>query len=88
MQVKKALATLGVAAVPLMFAAPAHADTVNFNLDELNGSGANATASITSNADGSLTVDITGSGFTPNAPHAQLPHRQLLLPDRVGRQER
>ncbi|HET9861785.1 MAG TPA: hypothetical protein VFQ19_18580 [Nocardioidaceae bacterium] len=74
MQVKKALATLGVAAVPLMFAAPAHADTVNFNLDELNGSGANATASITSNADGSLTVDITGSGFTPNAPHAQHIH--------------
>ncbi|MGH3359046.1 MAG: hypothetical protein ACRDO7_09605 [Nocardioidaceae bacterium] len=74
MQVKKALATLGVAAVPLMFATPAHADTVNFNLDELNGSGANATASITTNDDGSLSVDISGSGFTPNSPHAQHIH--------------
>ena len=74
MQVSKALATLGVAALPLMFAAPAHADTVNFNLDELNGSGAQATAQITTNGDGGMTVDIQGTGFTPNSPHAQHIH--------------
>ena len=74
MQLSKTLATLGVAAVPLMFATPAQADTVNFNLDELNGSGAQATASITTNGDGGLTVDIQGSGFTPDSPHAQHIH--------------
>ena len=74
MQYRKALATLGVAAVPLMFAAPAQADTVDFTLNELNGSGANASATITTNSDGSMTVDITGSGFTPNMPHAQHIH--------------
>jgi hypothetical protein len=72
--ISKALATLGVAAVPLMFAAPAQADTVSFSLDELNGSGANATATITTNSDGGMTVDIQGSGFTPNMPHAQHIH--------------
>ena len=74
MRFSKTLATLGVAAVPLLFAAPAQADTVNFNLGELNGSGANATASITTNDDGTLTVDIQGTGFTPNSPHAQHIH--------------
>lgn len=74
MQVRKTLAVLGVAAVPLMFASPAQADTVNFSLDELNGSGANASATITSNDDGSLQVDINGTGFTPEMPHAQHIH--------------
>ena len=77
MYVKKALATLGVAAVPLMFAAPAQADTVNFNLDDINDTGSTATATITTNANGSLTVDIQGSGFTPNMPHAQHLHGDL-----------
>ncbi|MDQ3616912.1 MAG: superoxide dismutase family protein [Actinomycetota bacterium] len=74
MQYRKALATLGVAAVPLMFAGPAQADTQDFTLNELNGSGANASATITNNDDGSLTVSIDGSGFTPNSPHAQHIH--------------
>jgi hypothetical protein len=74
MQLRKSLAILGVAAVPVLFAAPAHADTVNFNLDEMNGSGSHATASVTTNDDGSLTVDISGTGFTPNSPHAQHIH--------------
>jgi hypothetical protein len=74
MRLKKPLAVLGAVAVPVLFAAPAHADTVNFTLDELNGSGAHATAQLTTNANGSITVDINGSGFTPNAPHAQHLH--------------
>ena len=70
----KSLAVLGLASVPLMFTAPAHADTVNFTLDELNSSGARADATVTTNADGSLTVEIQGTGFTPNSPHAQHIH--------------
>lgn len=74
MQVRKTLAVLGVAAMPLLLVQPAHADTVNFTLDEFNDSGAQATATITSNDDGSLKVEINGSGFTPNSPHAQHIH--------------
>jgi len=70
----KVLATLGVAAVPLMFATPAQADTANFTLNELNGSGAHADATITTNDDGSMTVSIDGTGFTPSMPHAQHIH--------------
>ncbi len=74
MQFSKVLATLGVAAVPLMFATPAQADTQDFSLDEINGSGAYSDATVTSNDDGSLTVSVEGTGFTPNSPHAQHIH--------------
>ena len=74
MRAPRVLAALGVAAAPILLTAPAHADTVNFQLNEQNGSGATASASITNNADGSLTVRIDGSGFTPNMPHAQHIH--------------
>lgn len=71
----KVLATLGAAAVPMVLAAgPASADTVNFTLSEQNGSGATANATITSNPNGSMTVNVQGSGFTPNMPHAQHVH--------------
>ncbi|MBA3719346.1 MAG: hypothetical protein H0W95_03525 [Nocardioidaceae bacterium] len=72
--IRRTLAVLGVASLPLMLSAPASADTLNFNLEEINGSGAQATATITTSSDGSLTVEITGSGFTPNQPHAQHIH--------------
>ncbi len=74
MRIRTSLAALAVAAAPLAFAAPAQADTMNFNLDQLNNSGASAQATITTNDDGSMTVDITGTGFTPNMPHAQHIH--------------
>ena len=74
MRLHRALTFLGVAAVPLMFAMPAQADTVNFTLFEQNGSGARAEATITTHSDGSMTVDIQGNGFTPDAPHAQHLH--------------
>ncbi len=74
MRARNVMTTLGVAAVPLIFAAPAQADTVNFSLFEQNGSGAQAQATITTNSDGSMKVSIQGSGFTPNAPHAQHIH--------------
>lgn len=74
MYLRNSLAVLALAAAPLALAAPAQADTVNFNLDQLNNSGASAQATITTNADGGMTVDITGSGFTPNSPHAQHIH--------------
>jgi hypothetical protein len=65
----------GAAAIPLAFSAPANAeDTVNFTLDEQNGSGAAATATLTAHHDGSLHVSIEGSGFTPSMPHAQHIH--------------
>lgn len=74
MQVRKTLAAAAVAASPLLLAVPAQADTVNFSLNDINGTGANATTTITTNADGSMTVDIQGTGFTPNMPHAQHLH--------------
>lgn len=74
MRARNVLTALGVASVPLILAAPAQADTVNFTLSEMNGSGAQADATITTNADGSMTVSIQGTGFTPNAPHAQHIH--------------
>lgn len=74
MNVRTALAAMGAASTPLLFAAPAQADEVHFNLHELNGSGSTATATITTHDDGSLTVDINGSGFTPKSPHAQHIH--------------
>lgn len=74
MQTRKILATFGAAALPVLFAAPAHADTVHFTLSEMNGSGASSQATVTTHDDGSMTVEIHGSGFTPNAPHAQHLH--------------
>ena len=74
MRVPHVLAALGVAAVPVLLAAPAHADTVEFQLNELNNSGATASAVITTNDDGSMQVRINGTGFTPNSPHAQHVH--------------
>ena len=74
MRARNVFTALGVAAVPLLLAAPAQADTVNFALFEQNGSGAQAEATITTNDDGSMTVSIQGSGFTPNSPHAQHIH--------------
>ena len=74
MRAPRVLAALGVAAAPILLSAPAHADTVEFQLNEINGSGATAGAVITTNADGSMTVRINGSGFTPNSPHAQHLH--------------
>jgi hypothetical protein len=58
----------------LFLATPASADTVNFSLDEFNDSGAQASATVTTNPDGSMTVEIEGTGFTPNMPHAQHIH--------------
>ncbi len=74
MRAPRVLAALGVAAPPLFLSAPAHADTVEFQLNEQNGSGATASARITTNANGSMMVEINGSGFTPNSPHAQHIH--------------
>jgi LPXTG-motif cell wall-anchored protein len=74
MRTTRILAALGLASAPLLMAAPAQADTVNFTLAEQNRSGAQAQATVTTNANGSMTVDIQGSGFTPNAPHAQHLH--------------
>jgi hypothetical protein len=74
MQTRKVLAAMGIAAAPILLATPANADTVNFTLSEQNGSGAQAQATVTTNPNGSMRVDIQGSGFTPNAPHAQHLH--------------
>ena len=74
MRAPRVLAALGVAAAPILLTAPAHAATVNFQLNEQNGSGATASATITTNANGSMTVKINGTGFTPNSPHAQHLH--------------
>ena len=75
------LLATGMAALPFAYASPAsaHEDhhqitTVNFTLTELNGSGAEARATVTAESDGSLHVQISGSGFTPNSPHAQHIH--------------
>ncbi|TDD24685.1 hypothetical protein E1218_16170 [Kribbella turkmenica] len=76
MNLRRTMFTLAAAAVvSLATAVPAHADQkVTFKLDELNGSGSQATATLTARDDGSLHVKITGDGFTPNSPHAQHIH--------------
>ncbi len=75
MQLRRSMVVLGAAAVPLALAAPAQAShSVTFSLDEMNGSGASATATLTAHDDGRLQVEISGTGFTPNAPHAQHIH--------------
>lgn len=75
MRAKTSLAALGLAAAtPLLLVPPAQADTITFSLNELNGSGAQASATVTTNDDGSIKVQIQGTGFTPNAPHAQHIH--------------
>ena len=92
--------TVGVAAialVPMAFAAPALAHdghqstekTVNFTLNEMNDSGSTAEATLTALDNGSLHVQIEGSGFTANAPHAQhihgVPDGQSSSADRLRR---
>lgn len=76
MRITRAAIATGLATLPLALAAPAaHADnTVHFTLNPLNGSGASSQATVTAHSDGSLTVHIEGTGFTPNAPHAQHIH--------------
>ncbi len=76
MKFRRYAAALGAAVLPLAFAVPtAQAEeTVTFSLNELNNSGATATATLTANDDGSLHVQIKGTGYTANAPHAQHIH--------------
>lgn len=71
-------AVAGLAALPIAFAAPASAaETVNFTLNDINSTGSTATATISVNDDGSLRVQIDGTGFTPNSPHAQHIHGEV-----------
>ena len=66
------------AALPLAFAAPAGAaESVNFTLDDINSTGATSDATITANDNGSLHVEVNGTGFTPNSPHAQHIHGEV-----------
>jgi len=75
MKFQRSMLALGVAALPLALAAPAQADhEIVFTLAPLNDSGAEATATVAANEDGSLGVSIQGTGFTPNQPHAQHIH--------------
>ncbi len=72
---RTALLALPLMALPLAFAAPAQAEeSVDITLNPLNTSGASGTATVTANDNGSLSVDITGSGYVPNSPHAQHIH--------------
>ncbi|CAN5790875.1 hypothetical protein BH20ACT6_BH20ACT6_04020 [soil metagenome] len=72
---RTALLALPLMALPVAFAAPAQAaESVDITMNELNSSGASGTATVTANDDGSLSVDITGSGFTPGMQHAQHIH--------------
>ncbi|HET7328143.1 MAG TPA: hypothetical protein VFJ14_12755 [Nocardioidaceae bacterium] len=71
-------AVTGLAALPLAFTAPASAaETVNFHLDDINDTGSTATATLTATDNGSLHVEINGTGFTPNSPHAQHIHGEV-----------
>lgn len=70
--------SLLLAATGVLLAGPASmamaADgTFDGSLSELNGSGASGSATIKV-AGTEVTVDISGTGFTPNAPHAQHLH--------------
>ena len=76
MRPKRVLIAGAIAALPLAFAAsPAQADdSVNVMLDELNGSGASGTATLTATTNGDLQVHIETQGMTPGMPHAQHIH--------------
>lgn len=70
---KAALATPAACAIVLAGATGASADekwTMNLTDTMGNDSGSSSTAHLTIAGD-QLTVDITGTGFTPNSPHAQ-----------------
>lgn len=79
-------AVLLAVAVPLLAGGAVHAHegdhpeghqgqrSIRFDLREVNDSGAHATASVSVGADGSITVDIVGTGYTPGAPHVQHLH--------------
>lgn len=70
---KAALATPAACAIVLAGATGASADekwTMNLTDTMGNNSGSSSTAHLTIAGD-QLTVDITGTGFTPNSPHAQ-----------------
>lgn len=70
------------AAVALLVLAPvASAQTMQLSgdLNALNDSGAQARATLSLEGT-SLTVDVEGSGFAPNAPHAQHIHGELGQP--------
>ena len=75
MRARMLLALLGLISATLLLVSPqasaANAKIVHFDLHAVNGSGARATATLSSNPDGSLSVALTGDGFTPNAAHAQ-----------------
>ncbi len=74
MRLRHAMVAIAGAALPLVFAGTAQAsDSVTFPLNELNGSGAHAEATLTV-MDGDLHVQINGEGFTPELVHAQHIH--------------
>jgi hypothetical protein len=76
---ERLLVLIGFIALLLVTTAPTHAGTqqattVSFNLAQMNDSGSSGRATVTANADGSLHVRVSGSGFIPNTPHAQHLH--------------
>lgn len=74
MRFRHAMVAVAAAALPLVFAGSAQAsDSITFPLNELNGSGAHAEATLTV-LDGDLHVQISGEGFTPERAHAQHIH--------------
>ena len=76
MRPKRVLIAGAIAAVPLALAvSPAQADeSVNVMLEELNGSGASGTGTLTVTSDGDLRIHLETQGMTPGMPHAQHIH--------------
>ncbi len=75
MKATRTLAAASGAFALTLMAAPAAfaADTYQLQLDQLNDSGASSTASVSVEGN-EMSVKIDGTGFTPNAPHAQHLH--------------
>ena len=76
MGLNRAMIAGAIAALPLAFAAsPAQADdSMNVMLDELNGSGASGTGTLTVTDGGDLQIHLETTGMTPGMPHAQHIH--------------
>ncbi|SES00490.1 hypothetical protein SAMN05216188_11962 [Lentzea xinjiangensis] len=76
MKSRNALLAVPAVGLALMFGPVAHAqqEAVQIQLQDLNGTGATGTATLTPAAGGALTVSIKASGMTPNSPHAQHIH--------------
>jgi hypothetical protein len=75
-------AVLALAPVAGLAGSAAAAERYTIDLDALNNTGVSGTTTITVHGT-TLTVDVDGDGFVPNAPHAQHIHGDITSKDKM-----